>query len=49
MNLFRNLLLTPTVRFMFWRVEKRQRPLIASINVVNRWRNHLLLCHSQCR
>jgi MoaA/NifB/PqqE/SkfB family radical SAM enzyme len=45
MNLFHNLLVTPTVRFMFWRVEKRQRPLIASINVVNRCNLHCAGCY----
>lgn len=45
MNPFRKLVVTSTVRFVFWQAEKRRRPFIASINVVNRCNLHCAGCY----
>ena len=46
MRWFTNSSLSPTLlRFVLWQAEKRKRPLIASINVVNRCNLHCAGCY----
>ena len=45
MKWFTDLFLAPALRFLIWQAEKRNRPFIASINVVNRCNLHCAGCY----
>ncbi len=43
--LTKNFLVSFLIRFLLWQAEKRNRPFIASINVVNRCNLHCAGCY----
>jgi MoaA/NifB/PqqE/SkfB family radical SAM enzyme len=45
MNWFTDLFVAPALRFLLWQAKKRNRPFIASINVVNRCNLHCAGCY----
>src|SRR3989440_12136421 len=45
MNRFTDLFVAPALRFLLWQAKKRNRPFIASINVVNRCNLHCAGCY----